>query len=445
MKLVKWIGLLGIAIALSIGAVACKKSGGGNSGVSVAQYNELIEKHNALVEENAELTLDKQDLAEDKDDLVNGAWKSSNEFLSYIKATQAMNLSLKDFSENVLIYLDMSDSGKEDSNNYKVLKEQFEAGNKHILNAQNILIAQYNELYKISPDIYKRGKDVFNDLRLNQKKGQLISGIDAQHQALWDIVNNEYSSAGGQPQKEIKLTKEEKVVSQTQQGGGFTIDNSGNTFSMNSTEFRNYAIQQGYDSRTVGDSQAMAQSMNGVVGMACTNKNLVEVMNRLVSHMKAKANSNTDDLEIAIAIDYSRSMSNNIKVALNELQTFVGGLSNVKNAGRDVRVGISTFGNKGYEKINLDLTNDLSQVQGTLASLLSQFNSKHHSMDPGEASYYGLLKTADMSWASLNRQTIVITDEPAYSLQVKDTAFVNNVVATMKDNNVYPLMVKLCN
>ncbi|MBT4762399.1 MAG: hypothetical protein HOO06_11925 [Bdellovibrionaceae bacterium] len=65
-------------------------------------------------------------------------------------------------------------------------------------------------------------------------------------------------------------------------------------------------------------------------------------------------------------------------------------------------------------------------------------------MNPGEASYYGLAKTADMNWNALNRQTIVITDEPAYSLQVNDTNYINSVISKMSKINVFPLMVKLC-
>ena len=65
-------------------------------------------------------------------------------------------------------------------------------------------------------------------------------------------------------------------------------------------------------------------------------------------------------------------------------------------------------------------------------------------MQPGEASYYGLSKTSELSWISQNRQVIVITDEEAYSLQVGDTTYVNKVISKMQAFNVYPLMVRLC-
>ena len=401
----------------------------GSDGVSVDKYNTLVSKHNRLVAKNS--------------GTKTSTWEASNAFVSYVKATEEMNESLDLFAGNVLIYIDLSASRKKAE--YQKIRNQFKAGNTDILKVQNALITQFNELYDVAPDVYEKDTDYLDSLNMQSRRSKLLFGIEKQHQTLMAIVDRHFAMSGGQPQKTIVLTQVETKIGSASDGSGLLIDNSGTITTLTPKEFRRAAINKGFETSTIDDSQKMASTMNGVVGMACTNRDLVQVLSNLVSHMKTKANQNSDDLEIALAIDYSGSMSNNISQVLQELTVFVQSLENVKNAGRGVKIGITTFGNKGQEKINLDLTSDVGSVQQTLASLLNRFSSEQHSMSPGEASYYGLKKTADLSWNSRNRQTIVITDEPSYSLQRGDTQFVNSVIAKMSSINVYPLMVKLCN
>lgn len=280
---------------------------------------------------------------------------------------------------------------------------------------------------------------------MQAKKARLLYGIENHHDALWRIVQLNYRGAGGKEERRIVLNQNEQQVARAGRGQALIFDRNGTSQIMTPQQFSAEAERRGFNREVAQDSLTMANSMNGVVGMACTNDDLVLVLNNLVSHMKARANENSDDLEIALAIDYSGSMRDNIEAVIKDLSVFAASLANVRDAGRRVRVGLTTFGKPGEEKMELNLTTDIAEVQANLTRLLTEFASKQHYIEPGEASYYGLLKTAELSWSSQNRQTIVVTDEPSYSLQRGDTAFVNSVIQRMSAISVYPLMVKLCN
>ncbi len=422
------LGRLVITFALvGTGFVGCKDDNKDDS-ASVSRYNELVAEHNALVERS--------------NSTVTGAWEASNKFVDYVRASDSMNEALKVFSDNVLLYIDFSDQGKMDQ--FESMREQFETGNARIMAAQVLLIEQFNELYDVAPALYRNDEAYLDRLNIQSRNSDLLHGVSNQHQVLWEIVTRHYNEAGGQAENRIVLNQQEAVVATVETGGGITISN-GQAITYSNAEFRRQAQAAGFETSVIDDSQTMASTMNGVVGMACADDNLIEVLNNLVAHMKNRANQNTDDLEIVLAIDYSGSMSNNIRTVMNELSSFVSSLSNVTNAGRNVRIGISTFGEPHKEKIDLDLTTNINQVQTKLAELLNRFDRDNHSVNPGEASYYGLAKTSEMSWASQNRQTIVITDEPSYSLQIRDQNYIDSVQNRMANIGVYPLMVRICN
>ncbi|MDA9189542.1 VWA domain-containing protein, partial [bacterium] len=390
-------------------------------GVSVDSYNDLVKKHN--------------DLLRTKNSIRNGAWMASNSYADYISATQDMNIELEEFSSNVLEYFRLDDSDKRA--NYQSLKYSFERSNRTIIKAQSVLIEQYNELRELAPKVYNNSS-YFSNLRSYKARGLSLSGILAEHQALWTLVTTSYKKAGGKASKQIELEQHEEHIAQadSSQGAGLGISDSGEIVVFTPEEFKQEASDRGFSNVVIEDTQTIAKQMNGVAGMACSDDDLVNVMNNLVSHMKSKANANSDDLEIVLVVDYSGSMDNNIKTVINHLQKFVQSLRNVINSGRQVRVGIVTFGNAGQEKIDLDLTSNFSSIQSTLTKLLDHYAQNNHSTNPGEASYYGLDKSAELSWRSKNRQVIVITDEESYSLQNGNQAYVNKVVQKMRAFNV---------
>lgn len=262
-------------------------------------------------------------------------------------------------------------------------------------------------------------------------------------------IYNPAPKAPSVPEKKIDLTQDERTFSGLAPAGGSGIarDSSGQPVTLRSKdEVIQYGVSRGYKAVVVDNAVQISSRNSGVVGFAESSKELVQTLEDQVGHMKSMMNHNSDDLELVLAIDYSGSMSNNIQSVISDLQKLVDSMSNITHSGRGVKIGIVTFGKPGKEKMNLQLTSNLSEVQATLATLLSRYSLDEHSIEPGEACYHGLACAADqIEWRSSNRQIILITDESSHELESGDTAYVSSTETKLQSCRVYPTIVRLKN
>lgn len=435
-----------VALSSIIFLVSCDKNedrAQSTETVTVATYNDMVRKHNDLVKEF--------------NDLQTSSWAASTQYVEYVQASKKMNKALEEFASLVESFL--NESVERQRLSLPKVKVKFETGLAAIHKVESALLAQYKRVRELAPTVYKNGTAVLEKLDLENRQSNLLYGILRQHQALWNIavttlqsrdqnvLNNQ--SASSQPSvtvgpKAIALTEAEQSIGQVSQGGGLWIGKEGKVQSGSSASFETEASARGFSRAVVTDAVKMAESFNGVAAMACTERDLVAALNAQIGHMKTVANRNSDDFEVVLAVDYSGSMGNNIRAVIEGLQSFVNELTNVRQAGRAVRVGIVTFGEPSKERIELELTENMVAVSARLSVLLRKFGSNTHSTQIGEASHHGLLKSTEMNWASPNRQIILITDEPSYSLQSKHFAFIREVEQKLADSRVYPLVVRLC-
>lgn len=144
-------------------------------------------------------------------------------------------------------------------------------------------------------------------------------------------------------------------------------------------------------------------------------------------------------------MDYSRSMENNIKVLFRDLDVVIDSLQNVLLSGRTVKVGVVIFNKPGNSQIASFLSSNFDDIQNNvLGRLLRRYISDTTFIEPGEAYYLGVRKAKDLGWQSQNRQIIVITDEESYLLATGQSNLVREIRDEMKEFNVYPIIVRLC-
>lgn len=402
-----------------------------SGGVPTDKYNELVKKYNGLLD---------------------GAYEASEASRKAAKQLAGLSSTLTLFSRSAEAYL--SDAQPSRAQLTKVVAN-YEAGLTQLAETETLVLQEMVAMDANANRVYQAGlRDAFKSLL---DTSSWLVGVNAEHRLLMKAVErhsqnsklppetNESGAPVASPQARITLAPAEREISRVTSGGGIYRDASGNLAASSPAEFSKFAAERGFPDTIANDSFRMASRNNGVVGLACSNKDLIVVLNDLISHMKAKMNQNSDDLELAFAIDYSGSMNNNIQYVLTRIVDFAKNLENIKASGRNVKVAIATFGEPGKEKVELPFTSDLAVFRDRLKLLLDLYQQNHHSTDPGEAIYAGLdLVIRELPFTSQNRQIVAITDEPSWELQTGKTSTVNDVEARMKRFSLYPLIVRYC-
>ena len=418
---------------------------------AIAKYNDilgLIELHKVVSEET-----DKE-FQSTINQLEETLKQNNNIIGEHMINIKQMNLILALFSESVKAFLE---SGHPES--YKSSKELFQKGKEQILQAENSLKALSDTIY-YNPYISETEKQKKLQSIDDLKKMLNLKGVLLEHQMLWDSIKQESEPKPSKTEttvpenppegdKHIQLRAEEVTVSQLFFGGGIRQNAQGHIETLNTPDQIRAAAAAagGFRSEAIDDALLMAQEMNGIMGMACVGNDksdLIPVLNNIVGHMKKQANNNTDDLEISLALDYSGSMNNNIVSLIEGLSVFITSLQNVQASGRAVKIGIVTFNISDNSQIQSDIDSNLNNILTELEQLLDDYAANNRSMDPGEASYYGILKAKDLSWRSQNRQIIVITDEESYLLATGQIQKVEDIQNQMAGFNIYPVIVRLC-
>jgi hypothetical protein len=402
-------------------------------GVSTENYNDLVKRYN---------------------DLKNQSYTSSEAALKVERELVELDLALYRFSSNAEKYLNSKTLSSADKKQLlSDIAEGFKAGLELIARAETSILKEIEELEANADRLYQHGKARFAILK---KLDATLQGIRAEHGLIMNQVEREAQAnqADSTPNpapiaertdKAIVFTPEVRAAGQAPQGGGLYRNGSGHLMMVEPDRIVETAKNMGYRHDVVRDGFKMARDNGGVVGLACSNPDLIRVLNDLVSHMKTEMNKNSDDLELAFAIDYSGSMNNNIREVLNRVSEFSRNLEDIKASGRAVKVAIVTYGEPTHEKIELSLTEDLFVFRSTLKRLLDEYGSKTHSTDPGEAIYMGLEKLVDqVGFRSQNRQIIAITDEGSYELGTGRSDIVARVEQKLKSFHLYPLIVRLC-
>lgn len=249
--------------------------------------------------------------------------------------------------------------------------------------------------------------------------------------------------------KKIELNERDKEIARgVGKAGGFARDGRGVLVPLaDSAAIERHATTNGFNGRAAADGAKMASRTGGAVSFAPAAKDIPKAVVDVIAHIKPQLNTNTDDLELALVIDYSGSMSDKIEATLKGLKEVVESLKNVIASGRNVKVGLVTFGAPGKERIELDFTRNMVVVQQELDRLFREYRTKSHSTDPGEASIHGLeIAAKKLSWKSKNRMAIAITDEPSQEIQQGDTKYVDSVFELLKvggiQSRIYTIVVK---
>lgn len=231
-------------------------------------------------------------------------------------------------------------------------------------------------------------------------------------------------------EKEIELTEEERQIGALKEGAVARASRNALVLLDTREKVVEFADEKEGNGVDANDAFTMTSSLGGIVGLvgdasssAKTESKLVQGIKDMLAHQKVQMNTNAGDLDLVFALDYSGSMSDDIQEVINGLESIVDSLGNVFQSGRNVRIGLSTFGQAGKEKVELDFTDDPDVLKTHLKRLRADYDRDSHSTDPGEANYRGLKVAATgMSWTAQNRMFLAITDEGSFELQTQDTA-----------------------
>lgn len=429
MKLKKSI-LFALSLFSILTLVACDDDS--SVGVSEDKYNEQVNQYNDLV-------------------------KKYNETVSSGADTS------KTMTNYMASILNLDDKMKEVSSAYFGIKENsacssFSDFNTKKANALKQIVSIESDNLSLVQTLRKNAEHLYK-----QEKSQAIELLNVSilfHKQLsgfrsildnmeTDITLKSPKACNISVEKEIQLSqKETEILDRMSSGTANAIyrHNGSTQVQSGRSGILEYARNSGFDNRTASQNLDIAELSNGVLGMATSSAELTDIMVDQLAIFKNKMNANTDHLELALIIDYSGSMSNNINEVITNLIKLNKGLEAVKNSGRKVKIAIVTFGAPGSEKIDLDFTDNLTEVDRVLRVLLAKFSSNNHSTDPGEASYHGLTKAlSGLKWNSSNREIILVTDEPSYEASTGMTTYINNAKALLANTAINPIIVKLNN
>lgn len=426
-----------------------------NTGKSTGEYDALVEKYNNLMTTSHSLQLQsekEEKEVQELDDLL-------GEFSKTAKDLRGTFAYLSDITES-----SQADRAIRYTQELSALTLQI---NTRIARLERVILDEMNALYSNAAHVYKYANSQRADIqsertRLNKKTRVL--------QGLWNLVNDDRNAllvetntrlqAAAAKSKvtvpavssrlpEIKLSQRDEEIKNSVDNYSFGIvRGSGNRIESftNAVDVERYASKNGFSAVAARDAFDMAAKTKGMMAFSRGNQQLPPAINDMVSHFKPSMNANGDDLELAFLIDYSGSMSDDIEAVINGLLDIVKEMENIKAAGRNVKIGIVTFGDPGKEKVDLDLTSNLTKVSQTLRALLANYSSNQHSADPGEASYHGMTLAADkLTWLSKNRMSVVITDEESYEVHTGQTSYVRDTMEKLSargiQNHIYTIVV----
>ena len=225
-----------------------------------------------------------------------------------------------------------------------------------------------------------------------------------------------------QKQKKIELSEKEKQVKQQTAGSttyGTYAGQHGTHKVIKGNSVEDYvkvAEDFGINTKAVRHSYSLSHKTGGSLGLAETYQQIPSVITEnFFTDIKDSMNQNRGDLELVFLIDYSGSMEQEIESVINSLKEMTRSLDAIRRAGRDIEISVVTFNQPELEEINLPFTSNFADVQITLSSLLENFHNDKNYVNPGEARYYGLREAIDkLKWNALNRNIILMTDEPSY-------------------------------
>ena len=463
MKLSLYSLILGIA-ALTPACVDNKSTGG----VDVDQHNDLVAKYHALIKSAGALHLnvnEEIELIEELEDalarynaLHTSLYQKSNTLLDrstpatfvangqeIIESVESFTLLAKDevvakiseLERNLLITLDRLDANAPNNMKSSLSTTWITSNARSDVQLKGSYLAELKKL-------------IYGDqlLLLNFIVSKITSA--ASNLKLDPSIVDEIIAAFNSPKKnQIQLNEEEEeIASSTESGNSAVYRQNGQTVVVTGeNDIVNFASSNGFNVEAAKDAFSMASNSNGIIGFARSEEEVASAVQQVLGHIKNAMNQNADKLELIFALDISGSMEGDIEDVVNNLVSITDSLSAVQSAGREVKIGIVTFGKPSLEKVTLALTNNLVEVRQKLRWILNNFNSIKHHTDDGEASYYGLnLASKSFSGTSSNTEVVLITDEEAYSRVVNDSAYIQRVESNLRRNKidvtVYPIITQ---
>lgn len=417
-------------------------------------YRELLKKYNDLVE--------KSNTTKDRSYNLQVASTDENKFLLLVdERLTKFTAEAERFQSEFLAAGRLSPTSRAaaDAQLARVESEQrsvIQAINdleKQLLKELDALTANVDSVYRypevqkahlraLKADVVARGNQLTG---IRSLLNQHAASLRSRYEISLTAVNLPAPAA---PTRRIELRQEETRIATVTPNQGIYRDSTNTVQTLNTERaIIEYATRNGFRSDAATDGLKMSSTTGGILAFAEDKDKLPKAIEDMISHMKAKMNANSDDLELALAIDYSGSMSDDIEGVIKGLKDIVTSLENIRVVGRSVKIGIVTFGAAGREKVDLAFTANLTEVQTTLDRLLSDYSRNTHSTDPGEASYHGLnLAVSGLAWSSRNRMAIAITDEPSWELRTGNQTYVDQVQAALRRNgiqtSIYTIIVK---
>jgi hypothetical protein len=423
------VGYVGFCLVIGLALSACDKKSGPTSTSSA----DALTLQTRLDSANAEMKTmgDKYAaLSKERDDIRHASYLLQRNSTEEQEALMEFHQHLEDFT----YYL----TGVPTRSNLKIRLGNIDYSAKILLadisKLETLLIKEWSLLFDNAPFVYglvKQNQDHIADWqrRLEKKHSALQEmrthlnndlanylalikcdlGVDASIQTDFAFVA-----------KKVEIKPEEVKFATIPAGTAFVPDPSGGapkTYST-STDFATAASasNMGFDYQAATNMFDMSAKTGGLATYSRA-QDLGTSITQILANIKQKVQSNSDDLELVFALDYSGSMSDDIEGVIAGLKDITNSLAAFSSAHRQVRIGIVTFGLRYKEKRELDLEPNLVIVANKLAFLLDEYlhnPNASNSDDPGEVSYHGLNVVAEqMSWRSRNRMAILITDEPA--------------------------------
>lgn len=413
-------GLLSLLVSSGLLLSGCDLDDKSPGSVDTSEYNDLVKKYNKLLRASQKV----QVTSEDEIELLN-----------------VMDVRIGKYTEFRATLLDSASVSGKDLDS---LKKQYETAVNGVYSVEKHLISQIKALRENGKVTYQKGvKTDVEVYDLLVVRGQFLKGIkallrDAHNEAVVTIVskNRGIAPVAKPAKKQVELQPEEVEVVERTQGGGVARSSQGRVLLNSRSQVQDQARKLRLNPEAASHAYDLSISSGGIVGLSGSSKELTQTVTDIFSHMKASINANSDDLELVFAIDYSGSMGDDIEAVVKNLTTITDSLQAVQRSGRNVKIGILTFGLEGSEKVNKDLTSNLVDIKRILASLLSNYKKQQHSDDPGEASFAGLNLVDRFSWTSINKKVVLITDEPSKEIAQGRTSFIDRVNAKLKANGI---------
>lgn len=239
--------------------------------------------------------------------------------------------------------------------------------------------------------------------------------------------------------KELFLKKQNEVIRRLNPGDIITVDDAEQPLIITPENRRSH--DHFYNTETIDSFQTLASSTGGIMGLSRSPKFLPLVMEKLFAHILHSVLPD-ESLDIALVLDTTDSMSNDIKQIKQNLVNFLDQLKS-KNP-HTTRVAVMEYRDKNdyfLNRVNTDFSSDLDTIRIALKNIKVSGGG-----DTPEAVLDALLATKEnLSWDQHARRiAILIGDAPPHPKTVDNlydqTEVINHYQMSGINIAIYPIV-----